>query len=74
MFYLLSNTTKTVEITTRKGIFQTNLRFVLFNGTMYRVYDITSYIDKVIVKLISKNAKKRGFTTLMCFISSIFRF
>lgn len=28
---------------------------------MYRVYDITSYIDKVMVKVISKNAKKEGF-------------
>lgn len=56
MFYHLSNTTKTVEI----GIFQTNLRFVLFNGTMSRMYDLTSYRQSD-YKGDIKECKKEGF-------------
>lgn len=60
MFYHLSNTTKTGEMTMRKGIFQTNLRFVLFNGTMSRVYHITSYRQSD-YKGDIKECKKEGF-------------
>ena len=59
MFYHLSNTTKTVEITKRKGIFQTNLSFVLLNGTMSRVFNLTSYRQGDY----KGDEKKRGFTS-----------
>ena len=60
MFSHLSNTTKTVEITTHKGIFHTNLRFVLFNGTVSRVFNITSYRQSD-YKGDIKECKKEGF-------------
>ena len=44
----------------RKGIFQTNLRFVLFNRTMSRVYHITSYRQSD-YKGDIKECKKEGF-------------
>lgn len=60
MFSHLSNTTETVEITLHKGIFHANLRFVFFNGTMSRVFDITSYRQSD-HKGDIKECKKEGF-------------
>lgn len=52
-----------MKLRCEKGIFQTNLSFVLFNGTMSRVYDITSYRQSD-YKGDIKECKKEGFTLL----------